>query len=234
MTPTPDKARPNSALAVQELRRLIFSGDLAAGSDHLESELAARLGMSRTPVREAVLLLEAQGLLDVRPRKGVRIRPVSPTDMAEIYDVLSELESLAAAGAARLVCNQVDAADPMDPVDLNDLARAIDAMDSALADDDREAWAAADDAFHTELVRLGGNSRVIAIVAMMADQVRRARRVTLYLRPAPIQSNADHRAVLEAIRSGDADAASRLHREHRARAKATLIAVLDRLRLSNL
>ena len=56
--------------------------------------------MSRTPVREATLMLEAQGLLEVRPRKGVRIPPISPEDMAEIYEVITELESLAAEKAA--------------------------------------------------------------------------------------------------------------------------------------
>jgi len=85
----------NTAQAASRLRALVFSGDLAAGSDHLESELADRLGLSRTPVREALLVLESQGLVDIRPRKGVRIRHVSPKDMAEIYDVLTELESLA-------------------------------------------------------------------------------------------------------------------------------------------
>jgi DNA-binding GntR family transcriptional regulator len=91
MNAFPPKSQPNSSIAVTQLRDLIFSGKLGAGTDHLESELAQALGMSRTPVREAVLMLEAQGLLEVRPRKGVRIKPVSPSDMAEIYDVLTEL-----------------------------------------------------------------------------------------------------------------------------------------------
>ena len=78
-------ATSNTQRAADEMRRLIFRGDLAAGSDHLETELAERFGMSRTPVREAALILEAQGLVAVRPRRGVRILSVSPDDMAEIY-----------------------------------------------------------------------------------------------------------------------------------------------------
>ena len=89
----PEKALSSSQRAIQALRAKIFAGDLAAGSDHLESELAELLEMSRTPVREAVLTLEGQGLLEMRPRKGVRILPLSPGDMAEIYDVLTQLES---------------------------------------------------------------------------------------------------------------------------------------------
>ncbi|MEM9129801.1 MAG: GntR family transcriptional regulator, partial [Pseudomonadota bacterium] len=163
------KPASSSQRALQELRERIFNGDLPAGSDHLESELADLLNMSRTPVREAVLMLESQGLLELRPRKGVRILPVSPEDMSEIYDVLTELESLAAERAAKARYSSDD---------LSGLARAIDDMDVALASSDLEAWAAADDRFHSELVRVGGNSRIMAIVSMMIDQVRRARNTT--------------------------------------------------------
>lgn len=214
-----------TATALVSLRELIFSGDLAAGSDHLETELAVRLGLSRTPVREALLILEEQGLVDVRPRKGVRIKPVSPVDMAEIYDLLRELESLAAQNAAHA---------RHDAAALAPLSRAIDAMDDALSRDDRAAWAKADDVFHTQLVALGGNERLARMVQMMADQVRRARAVTLYMRPAPTRSNADHRAVLEAIAAGDAIRAAALHRAHREAAKTMLISLLEQHQLKSL
>ena len=222
-----DDTRPlsNTQRAVQELRSLIFAGELAPGSDHLESELAERLNMSRTPVREAALTLESQGLLELRPRKGVRILPVSPEDMREIYDVLTELESLAAERAAQA---------GHDAAALADLAAAIADMDAAIARDDREAWAEADGRFHDELVRLGGNSRVRGIVAMMRDQVRRARAVTLFMRPVPTRSNDDHRGVYEAIRTGDAPRARALHRAHRQEAGEMLIGLLERHRLNRL
>ncbi len=204
---------------------MIVEGELAAGSDHLESELAERLGMSRTPIREASLILEAQGLLELRPRKGVRILPVSAADMREIYDVLTELESLAAEQAA----SKKYATD-----DLRELANAIQLMDRAIAAADLEAWAAADDRFHVELVRLGGNTRVINIVAMMSNQVRRARATTLYMRPLPTQSNRDHHGVFEAIQRGDAVAARSIHRAHRQSAKEMITGLLERHRLHRL
>lgn len=220
------KGAPTSTQrAADAMRRLIFGGDLAAGSDHLETELAERFGMSRTPVREAALILEAQGLVRVRPRRGVRILPLSAEDMAEIYDVLTELESHAAGRAAGFGYGAKELA-PM--------ASAIDAMDAALAQGDREAWAEADEVFHSELVRLGRNGRIESIVAMMSDQVRRARTLTLYLRPLPQKSNDDHRALLEAIRAGDADKAQRLHREHREKAKEMLVGLIRKHRLSQL
>lgn len=218
-------AESNTTVAVKEIRSLIFSGDLGAGTDHLESELAARLGMSRTPVREALLRLESQGLVEVRPRKGIRIKPLSPTDMAEIYDILTELESLAAANAAQRNLTETD---------LAPLATAISDMERALGNNDREAWAVADTHFHQHLVELGNNQRIIQIVRMMSDQVRRARAVTLYMRPPPTSSNRDHKQVLEAIRNGAADEAREIHRQHRLTAKAVLIDLLKRHKLHNI
>lgn len=212
----------NTDRAIAGLRDLIFTGKLAPGTDHLETELAHLLGMSRTPIREACRTLEAQGLLDVRPRRGVRIKPVLPTDMAEIYDVLTELESLAAANAA---------ASGYRGGDLRQLLKTIEDMEDALAVSDLEKWAGADDQFHRELVRLGGNSRIIDIAGRMSDQVRRARSATLHMRPLPTRSTSDHRAVYEAIKAGHAATARALHHAHRADAKETLIALLERYQM---
>lgn len=211
--------------AARALKQMILSGEMNPGSDHLETELAERLGLSRTPVREAALMLAAEGLVELRPRKGLRVIPVSRQDMSEIYDVLTALESLAAESAARMQY-------PMEQ--LADLSQAIDQMEKALALEDREAWACADEAFHTELVRLGGNARIMRIVAMMEDQVRRARAFTLYIRPLPVTSNTDHAMVRDAIAAGDARAAHDLHHAHRRRAKEMLIDLLDKHRFHQL
>ncbi|MHA7773805.1 GntR family transcriptional regulator [Roseibium sp. M-1] len=216
------KQKTITTQAMEQIRQLIFDGELAAGSDHLESELADRLGMSRTPVREATLMLAQQGLLEVRPRKGVRIATLSLKDMEEIYAILTELESLAAEEAAEKGYTEKD---------LAALKQSIEAMEEALKREDRESWAIADDAFHTELVRLGGNSRVQSIVSMMSNQVRRARAMTLYIRPLPLKSNEDHRAVFDAICKGDPAAARQRHHCHRQDAREVLIELLKKHRL---
>ncbi|WP_299888017.1 GntR family transcriptional regulator [uncultured Ruegeria sp.] len=219
------KTLSSTQRAVRELRRMIVSGELAAGTDHLESELAQTLGMSRTPVREAALMLESRGLLEMRPRKGVRILPVSSEDMREIYDILTELESLAAQRAAEAGYSEQD---------LKVLERSIAQMDQAIETENLEAWAEADELFHQELVRLGRNHRIEAIVAMMSDQVRRARATTLFIRPLPVQSNEDHRAVLRAIQEGKANEARERHRQHRLQAKEVLCGILEKHRLNSL
>lgn len=200
---------------------MIFTGDLMPGSMHLEADLAEQLGMSRTPIREAALTLQAQGLLQVRPRKGVVIASISPRDMNEIYEILTELEGLSAFRAAQAGAST------------EELNVAITAMNTALDSNNREAWAKADEAFHTELVRLGGNDRITAIVQTYTDQVRHARVVTLHLRPLPTRSNDDHRAVVAAIAASDGDAARELHRAHRLQARRLLVELLDQYGLKH-
>lgn len=209
----------NTQIAVETIKRLILENELPAGSNHLESELANKLGMSRTPIREATLILEAQGLLQVKPRHGVKILALSSDDMAEIYQILTALESL----SAQLAAEQELAAS-----DFAIAEQAIEQMDQALAVEDRESWALADEMFHNELVRLGGNKRLAAMVNVYNDQVRRARALTLYLRPNPIQSNDDHRCVLEAIRNKDPARARGLHEQHRVQSGLMLVELLKK------
>jgi len=214
-----DDIHQHSDWAETALRSMIFRGELCPGSDHPEGVIAERLGVSPTILRRAAVALEAEGLLRVRPRKGLHVPSIAPRDMREVYDVLTELECLAAENAAQL---------KYDRSSLRGLADAVDAMDEALLRDDRDAWADADHAFHRELVRLGQNRRVEAIVATMADQVRCARQVTLHARPLPKQSNRDHRDVLGAIAAHDPELARRIHRRHRVQARDMLLGLLDR------
>lgn len=211
------KAQSQTQRAAAELRRMIVSNELPAGSNYLETELAGMLDMSRTPVREATLMLAAQGLLEVRPRRGVRILSISPDDMEEIYQILTELECLA---AERVAASGASAKD------LQPLREATDRMEASLKKDDREGWAAADEDFHERLVDLAGSARLKSIISTYNDQVRRARALTLYIRPVPTKSNEDHRALISALEKGDVQLARELHREHRISAKTLMISLL--------
>ncbi len=205
--------------AVALLREMIISNKLLPGSNHLESELAAMLRMSRTPVHEAAILLETQGLVEVVPRRGVRILPLSAGDMEEIYAILTELESLVAHDLAR---------DGLSKQQLTTLRSHIDEMEQALGQEDRQRWARADDLFHRDLVAMGRNCRLTAIVSTYWDQVQRARLLTLFMRPLPVSSDADHRALVDAIAEGDAERARAIHRQHRLSAKRMMVDLIAR------
>lgn len=226
MRPESESAAANAGKPVSQVRRavallreMIMTNKLLPGSNHLESELARLLGMSRTPIHEAAILLEAQGLVEVVPRRGVRILPLSAGDMEEVYAILTELESLAAHDLAR---------DGLSGAELKTLRSHIAEMESALAEEDRHRWARADDLFHRDLVAMGRNRRLTAIVSTYWDQVQRARLLTLFMRPLPVSSNVDHKALVDAIAEGDAERARAIHREHRLKAKRMMVDLIAR------
>jgi DNA-binding GntR family transcriptional regulator len=226
-TPLPTAAprEKRTGSAYHDLKAMIIDGRLVPGEMILEQELAERLEMSRTPVREALIRLEQEGLLEIKPRRGARVLPISVDDMREIYQLLTVLEATAAHAAAKR---------KLDPNELAALEQAVADMDASLATEDMDAWAEADARFHALLVAASGNSRLMAVVATMVEQSQRVRRLTLHLRPKPTGSNADHRAVVEAIKSGDAVAAHDIHHRHRQQSGDMLVELLKRLRLTRL
>jgi DNA-binding GntR family transcriptional regulator len=211
--------------AYRELKRKILDGQMTVGEQHMEQDVAAMLGMSRTPTREALIRLANEGLVEVRPRHGMQVKPVSVEDMREIYEILTALESAAAGLAAeqRLTEQQIGA-----------LREAVSDMDVALESGDLEAWARADERFHRLLLAYSGNVRLEGLVGTFIDQAHRVRMLTLRLRPKPEASNDDHRAVVEAIAKGDADTARRVHWAHRERSGRMLVALLETHRLTRL
>jgi len=211
--------------AYEAIRRRILDNVFPPGYQALEGELAQALGISRTPVREALIRLQKEGLVSVVPRHGMRVLPVSPTDMAEIYAVLTALECAAAEMAATRRPGEEE---------LRPLTQATRDMDRALKADDLDAWAAADERFHRKLVELAGNRMLRETVENFWDRAHRARMVTLRMRPKPVNSTKEHTALVERLRAGDAKGAVEVNRAHRARASGELLALFERLRVQHL
>ncbi|HEY7774598.1 MAG TPA: GntR family transcriptional regulator [Marinagarivorans sp.] len=207
------------------LKQSILTNEFYPGYQALEPELAKSLGVSRTPVREALIRLENERLIELIPRRGMRVIPLVPEDMREIYELLTSLEVTAVEMLARKRPTRSA---------LADLEQAIDDMETCLADDNREGWAEADDRFHRLLVETCGNSRLAAMASSLRDQGHRARLVTLKLREKPTQSNRDHRNVIEAIIAGDWEKASEIHYSHRRNAAAVLVGILEDFKLPHL
>jgi DNA-binding GntR family transcriptional regulator len=211
--------------AYEQLRQRILDNAWPPGYRALEHEVALELGMSRTPVREALMRLQNEGLVEVIPRHGMHVLPVSPTDMHEIYQILTALECT----AAELLASRK----PSDK-DLKPLVDATKAMDKTLKADDLEAWAAADERFHAQLVQLAGNRHLQATVLNYWDRAHRARMFTLRLRPKPVNSTKEHMQMVERLRAGDAAGAAAVTRAHRERASRELVALFERFKLAQM
>ena len=211
--------------AYKIIRQRILDNVYPAGYRALEQDFADQLGLSRTPVREALLKLQAEGLVEVIPRHGARVLPVSPDDMREIYEMLTALEPMAAELVARK---------KLGPEDLQPLIEASRGMTAALKADNLDAWAESDERYHRYLIALAGNRLLSDTLQGLWDRAHRARMVTLRLRPKPVNSTKEHNAIVEAIRAGDSKKAARLYRAHRQRGSRELLAILEKTRINSL
>ena len=211
--------------AYDRIKAEVLSNRMPPGFQATEVEIAERLGMSRTPVHEALIRLSTEGLIEVRPRHGAVVQPIEPDDMREIYEILTALEPEAAASLAARCPG---------PEELAPLEEATAAMERALEAGDLDGWAKADERFHRLLLDLYGNRRLAQFVGLLLDQAHRVRMVTLRMRDAPGASTREHRAILRALADCDPQATREAFRAHRERAAHELMGVLAEYRLSHL
>ena len=204
--PTP----PAAVRAYLATKELVLTGELPAGHLLSEGDIAERLGMSRTPVREAFLRLQAEELLQLIPKRGAVVAPVPP---GEADDVLDAREALETAAVRRLVRGIRTGAS------LTEAAaglRAIVKTQHEHADSgDLVAFADADEAFHRAIVAAGGNALTTRFYATLADRQRRMSiqalgpdldHIEIVLR--------EHSALADAVAGGDADGFAVLLRSH--------------------
>lgn len=213
--------------AYAAMREEIRSASFAPGYQASEQEIALRLGMSRTPVHEAAIRLQEDGLVRVLPRRGILICALAPDDLREIYDLIIAIEGQAAERLAALP--ETERANVA-----ADLSAVTADMAQAQARGDLTAWGLADAAFHHALVGRAGNGRMVRVVQTINDQSHRARMLTLKLRRELGASVAEHERIVDAIQIGDTAAALAQARRHRMRARDELIPLLESVGLKHL
>jgi DNA-binding GntR family transcriptional regulator len=226
---TDDPARKPSLVedAYNALKQAIRENAFAPGYQGSEQEIASQLGMSRTPVHEAIIRLQEEGLVRVLARRGVLVCAISPDDMREIYDVIIALESATAELLAEKPAAERGAV-------VKELESVNADMQAALDADDLNAWAKLDERFHQLLVERSGNGRLARMFHTIMDQSHRARMMTLRLRPTPTESISEHRGIVEAIERGDGASARDRARAHRIAARDRLLPLLAQLGMKHL
>lgn len=180
----------------EALRERIFSGQLKPGDWVDELALAEEFGISRTPLREAIKVLAVEGLITMKLRRGAYVTEVNEQELAEIYHLMALLESDAAATVAAQA-NQAQIAE------LEHLHQALE--DSAKQDITR--FFAANEAFHMRLLQLSSNRWREQIVADLRKVMKLSRAQSLAKEGRLQQSLEEHRQIMQALKSGDAQAA---------------------------
>lgn len=208
--------------AYRIIKSKVIGNDLPGGFQILEDELARELAMSRTPVREALLRLESEGLIELVPRHGMRVIPIALKDIREAYQLLGFLETAAAEMIAHRIPNRHEVAV---------LQCEVDAMEAGLAAGDIEAWAAADERFHRCLVDLSGNSRLAKMANTMLDQTERFRRFTMRLRKKPSHFVSSHGQLVRLIGKRDIDGIRRVHLDHKSRWLEEMTELVERFNI---
>ena len=192
------------ALVQKELERMILAGELPAGGKLSEASVAALLGVSRGPVREAFRALEASGLVRLEKNRGVFVRQVSVTEADEIYELRAVLDEFVGRRVAQTATGD----------DIRDLRARIDRMERAAARGDVDAYAAANLEFHDRLVSLAGNEKLLATYRRLVNELHLYRRATLaQIGTLPV-STREHRDIVDRIASGQAAAAGRALFDH--------------------
>jgi len=209
--------------AYDRLKDEILRGILPPGYQAPEPDIANRLGMSRTPVREALIRLEAERLVDLIPRRGARVVAISQKDFREIFEILAALEGLAANAAAHIDTSS-------DP--LQDIHRVMEDAETALLAKDISTWSQLDDTFHRLVAGLSENERLTNEICGLLDQVFRANAVLLRLNNAPAARETTHRMIVDAIAAGEAEQAAELAKTHRLSGLKTMNVLLANSGLS--
>ncbi|WP_457637974.1 GntR family transcriptional regulator [Oceanithermus sp.] len=181
--------------AYEKLKQLIVSGNLQPGERLSEPALAEALGVSRTPVREALQRLAQEGLVEMRPGRGAWVRVLKPREVAEVYEVRALIEGEAARRAA----------ERSNEADLARLEVALDELEQA-DPADYAAQIAADARFHALLVAASGNRVLEQVFHDLDAALALTRQFSRDFNQTP-QTRQQHRAITAAIARGDAEAA---------------------------
>jgi DNA-binding GntR family transcriptional regulator len=209
MEPTAGRASGNKReslgrLAYERIKGDILDERLLPRQPLIEAELAAKYGMSKTPVREALLSLAREGLVEMSSFRGGRVRDFTADDAREIYELRELLEPF----ALRRAVPRLTDGDRRSLRDLLDKARA------AAEGGDRRELSRLNCAFHGSLVARCGNEKVIEILAHLQNQVRVMSLRLWNVRATHLREAEQHEAILTAIEAGQADRAAKLLGEH--------------------
>lgn len=199
-----DEYLPLRDVVFHALRRAILTGELKPGERLMEIHLAQELGVSRTPVREAIHKLELEGLVTMMPRRGAQVAQISEKGLKDVLEVRRALDTF----CAELACDRIT------PEEEQELIKACAAFEDAAKTKDATIIAKADVAFHDIIISSTGNERLVSTINNLAEQIYRYRFEYIKDESQHARLIEEHRALVDAILSKDAERARKAARIH--------------------
>lgn len=199
-----DEFLPLRDVVFNTLRQAILTGELKPGERLMEIHLANRLGVSRTPIREAIRKLELEGLVTMIPRRGAEVAQITEKSMKDVLEVRRTLDAL----SAELACERIS------PEEEEALKKACHDFEDAVKTKDTKIIAKADVALHDIIAAATGNQRLIQLINNLAEQMYRYR--FEYIKDASQHERIikEHRIIYESIVKKDKEAASEMAKTH--------------------
>lgn len=213
-----DTYKPLREIVFESLREAIISGHLRPGERLMEIQMAEEMGVSRTPVREAIRKLELEGFVVMVPRKGAYVAGVSIKDIADVFEVRAALEGLAAGLAAERITD----------AELEVLERSLVHVAEASEAGDLEKLVSMDTDFHDSLYKACRNERLVQILSNLREQIQRFRSTSLSHPGRMKLAWEEHKQIVEAISERNVEVARELAREHIENAENSMLDVMNK------
>jgi len=217
-----DSYQPLREVVCETLRDAIRKGKLKPGERLMESQLAEDLGVSRTPVREAIRKLELEGYVIMMPRRGTYVANLSIRDVNEVFEIRTSLDSLASGLAAERITDE----------ELERLQRLLVAIGGYIEENDMDKIVECDTEFHDLLYQASRNSRLVGIIFNLREQLTRFRSTSMAF-PGRLKATLEeHRRIVEAIAQGDVAEARAAAEYHMEKSEQTLLESMEVMKKS--
>ncbi|MEG0307037.1 MAG: GntR family transcriptional regulator [Clostridium sp.] len=196
-------------IILRQLRNAIFSNLIKPGERLIENSIAQAMGVSRTPVREALRQLESEGLATNIPRKGAVVKGICCEDAMDIYDIREVLEGLAARGACLHISR----------IEIRELREIITMMETCIKNNEEEEYVKCHDRFNKIILNSCKNKRLVVDMEYIYEYLKSLRKVSLLTSERRISALKEHTEIVDAIEVGDDKLAETITREHIRNAK---------------
>ncbi|MBR3624519.1 MAG: GntR family transcriptional regulator [Selenomonadaceae bacterium] len=212
-----DSYEPLREVVSEALRKAIREGVLLPGERLMEIQLSEELGVSRTPVREAIRKLDQEGYVVMMPRRGAYVASITIRDINEIFEIRRALESLSSSLAAERI-----SAD-----ELETLQRLLVEIGRYIKSKDMEKIVETDIKFHDLLYQASRNARLVGIISNLREQLTRFRTLSMSYPGRLEETLKEHKAMVDAMAKGDAAAARKAAEKHMERSEQTLLDAIE-------
>ncbi|WP_346888371.1 GntR family transcriptional regulator [Clostridium sp. UBA1056] len=198
------KGKSIREVVLQELRTAIFTGDIKPGDRLVENNIATAMGVSRTPVREALRQLESEGLAINIPRKGTVVKGICIEDAIEIYDIREVLEGLVVRGACLHISR----------IEIRELKEIIEDMKSLIENNEEKEYVEVHSRFNRIILDACHNKRLIAQMEYIYEYLQSLRKVSLMTKERKLEALKEHIEIVDAIEVGNEELAEERARAH--------------------